>query len=66
MQSPTIEFVNHASVIISHEDVSILSDPWFTGTAFDNGWRLMPELQDEAVINVLKKRMERLRPTQQG
>ena len=55
MQSPTIEFVNHASVIISYEDVSILSDPWFTGTAFDNGWRLMHELQDEEVINVLKK-----------
>ena len=55
MQSPTIEFVNHASVIISYEDVSILSDPWFAGTAFDNGWRLMHELQDEEVINVLKK-----------
>ena len=55
MQSPTIEFVNHASVIISYEDISILSDPWFTGTAFDNGWRLMHELQDEEVINVLKK-----------
>ena len=55
MQSPTIEFVNHASVIISYEDISVLSDPWFGGTAFDNGWRLLHELQDEEIINILKK-----------
>ena len=55
MQSPTIEFVNHASVIISYEEISILSDPWYNGTAFDKGWRLMHELQDIEISNVLKK-----------
>ena len=55
MKSPTIEFVNHASVIISHEDVSILSDPWFSGTAFHDGWRLMYELQDNEITDILKK-----------
>jgi len=55
MKSPTIEFVNHASVIISYEDVSILSDPWFSGTAFHDGWRLMYELQDNEITDILKK-----------
>ena len=55
MKSPTIEFVNHASVIISYEDVSILSDPWFSGTAFHDGWRLMYELKDNEITDILKK-----------
>ncbi len=55
MQSPTIEFVNHASVIISYEEISILSDPWFDGTAFDNGWRLIHELENKDIENILKK-----------
>ena len=52
---PSIEFVNHASVIITHEGISILSDPWFNDTAFHNGWRLMHELQDNEIIDILKK-----------
>ena len=55
MQSTTIEFVNHASVIISYEKISILTDPWFNGSAFDNGWRLMHELQNKEISNILKK-----------
>ena len=55
MKFPSIEFVNHASVIIAHKEISILSDPWFNDTAFHNGWRLMHELQDNEIINVLKK-----------
>ena len=55
MKSPTIEFVNHASVIILYKDISILSDPWFSGTAFQDGWRLMHELQDNEITDVLKK-----------
>jgi len=55
MQAPTIEFVNHASVIISFEEISILSDPWFDGTAFDNGWRLIHEIENKDAENILKK-----------
>ncbi len=55
MKSPTIEFVNHASVIILYKDISILSDPWFSGTAFQDGWRLMHELQDNEITDVIKK-----------
>ena len=37
---PEIEFVNHASYIVQHEDVRILVDPWLTGYAFNLGWAL--------------------------
>ena len=55
MKSPTIQFVNHASVIISYNEISILSDPWFNGTAFQDGWRLMYELRNDEIINILNK-----------
>lgn len=40
---PTIEFVNHACVIIDTGTERILCDPWLTGTAFDDGWSLVAE-----------------------
>jgi hypothetical protein len=36
-----IKFVNHSSFIIEHEHVSIISDPWFEGKIFNNGWDLI-------------------------
>ena len=42
----TLEFINHASVIISHGEVSLLSDPWYQGDAFHKGWNLMHEFSD--------------------
>jgi hypothetical protein len=38
-----LEFVNHASVIIKHNKVNLIMDPWFEGTVFDNGWSLLSE-----------------------
>jgi UDP-MurNAc hydroxylase len=38
-----IEFVNHASFIIESGNVRLICDPWFEGTAFDNGWSLISE-----------------------
>src|SRR5437868_4505900 len=35
-----LEFLNHAAVVIQHGDVRLLSDPWFSGTAFNGGWGL--------------------------
>ena len=55
MKSPTIEFVNHASVIISYNQTSILSDPWYSGTSFHEGWRLIHETEEDEIINILKK-----------
>ena len=41
MYKTNIEFVNHASVLISHAEISILSDPLYVGPAFHYGWRLI-------------------------
>lgn len=38
-----IEWVNHASFVVRHGDVSLISDPWLFGTAFDDGWSLLAE-----------------------
>jgi len=35
-----IDFVNHASVIIHTHDIKLLTDPWYWGTCFDDGWGL--------------------------
>jgi L-ascorbate metabolism protein UlaG (beta-lactamase superfamily) len=35
-----IELLNHASVLLEHDDVRLLMDPWFAGTCFDEGWGL--------------------------
>ncbi|WP_442601578.1 MBL fold metallo-hydrolase [Paenibacillus sp. KN14-4R] len=36
-----IEWVNHASFIIEHGPIRLLSDPWIEGTVFDQGWALL-------------------------
>ncbi len=36
-----IEFVNHASFIINHKNISVICDPWIDGTVFDNSWSLL-------------------------
>lgn len=39
----TIEFVNHACVLIDTGKARILCDPWLAGAVFDNGWDLLVE-----------------------
>jgi UDP-MurNAc hydroxylase len=38
-----ITLVGHASVIVTTDDVKILTDPWLSGTAFNGSWALDPE-----------------------
>ena len=40
MNALAVEYLNHASVVLHHGDVSLLSDPWFSGTAFNEAWGL--------------------------
>ena len=49
----SVEFVNHASVIVSDSNISVLSDPWFEGNAFHKGWNLLHETSHEEVERVL-------------
>jgi len=41
MATPVITFVNHASVIFSYKEISLITDPWLFGSAFNNGWELI-------------------------
>lgn len=50
-----LEFINHASVLISNNDISLLSDPWYQGEAFHKGWNLLHELQDEEIYLLLDR-----------
>lgn len=36
-----LEFVNHASVLIQHGEISLLTDPWYKGVVVNNGWGLL-------------------------
>lgn len=36
-----IKFVNHASYILCHDNISLITDPWIEGTAFYDGWSLI-------------------------
>jgi len=51
----SIEFINHASVIVGENEVSVLSDPWFRGDAFHKGWNLLHETSDEEAEKILDK-----------
>ncbi len=49
----SIKFINHASVIVSGEDASLLSDPWYMGHAFHKGWNLLYETPNEDIEKFL-------------
>ena len=37
----SIEFVNHASFILEFNRLRVINDPWFFGSAFNDGWGLL-------------------------
>lgn len=47
-----IRFINHASFIVESGGVSLLCDPWVSGSAFHNGWRLISEQAHEGLDQV--------------
>jgi L-ascorbate metabolism protein UlaG (beta-lactamase superfamily) len=34
-----LEWVNHASFVLAHDGVRLISDPWIDGFAFNHGWK---------------------------
>jgi hypothetical protein len=38
-----IEWVNHASFVLEHGDVRLMTDPWLSGEVFDSGLALMSQ-----------------------
>ena len=51
----SIEFINHASVIVSDGKTSVLSDPWYTGDVFHKGWNLLHETSYKDVLQILDR-----------
>lgn len=51
----SIQFINHASILISNEKKSILTDPWYSGSSFDDGWELLFQNEKIDIENILKK-----------
>ena len=43
----TVKLINHASAKVRIDDVSIISDPWYDGSVFHKGWKLLHELTVE-------------------
>src|SRR5687767_12875608 len=37
----TIEWINHASYVLSDGKVTLITDPWLEGSAFNNAWALL-------------------------
>jgi UDP-MurNAc hydroxylase len=51
MAAPLITWVNHASYVLETSDAVLLTDPWFEGTAFDDGWALYSQTRaDEDLL----------------
>lgn len=40
-KNPEILWINHASFQIRNDEVSLVTDPWFEGLAFDSSWSLI-------------------------
>ena len=43
----SVRLINHASAKISLDNISIVSDPWYEGSVFHKGWKLIHELPIE-------------------
>lgn len=50
-----IEFINHASVYFTDGSFGLLTDPWYSGNSFDDGWSLIYENNHEDITNLLDK-----------
>lgn len=51
LAAPKITWVNHASYVLEASGAVLLTDPWFEGTAFDDGWALYSQTRaDEDLL----------------
>jgi UDP-MurNAc hydroxylase len=47
LNNTKITFLNHASFIIEFNNIKLLNDPYLFGSAFNNGWNLLKEVNHE-------------------
>ena len=53
MNNSSIKFINHASVVVTSGNTSLLTDPWYYGDAFHKGWNLIVEQTRDEISNML-------------
>ena len=53
--SSAVRLINHASVKITVDGTSILSDPWYEGSVFHKGWKLIHEIPQNQYLKYLEK-----------
>ena len=46
-----IKLINHASVLIGNQNLSLLTDPWYSEPIFNNGWKLIHEDENQKIDN---------------
>lgn len=52
MSNPRVKMLSHASILIEVDEKKIITDPWYFGTAFNDGWELSykPDLDEIKAI----------------
>ena len=52
MTNPKVKLLSHASILIEVDGKKIITDPWYFGTAFNDGWELSykPDLDEIKAI----------------
>ena len=48
-----IKFINHASIQISNDQSSLLTDPWYDGDILNNGWSLLHKNLENDITETL-------------
>ena len=48
-----IKLINHSSVLIKNNDIKLLTDPWYKGSAFNDGWSLLYENSFDEINDLL-------------
>ena len=61
MKNSYLKFLNHASFLVESKNSIILVDPWFSGSAFNNGWSLLDNpIREEELIEEIKNSKKQL------
>lgn len=54
MSNVSIKLLSHACVLIKIDELKIITDPWFFGTAFNDGWELFPKPDISEIQEIVK------------
>lgn len=50
-----IQFINHASILVSDNENGILTDPWYDGSIFNKGWNLIYKNSENQIKEIISR-----------